>query len=81
MTPEQIDGITKARLICNLSRSADEQFADNDSYVAWVCEMAGLESLPETAADSYVEQHADKAIADLEAELAEKLAPTEVDAA
>lgn len=76
MTPEQIDGITKARLICNLSRAADEQFADNDAYTAWVCRMAGIASLPDSALDSYVEQHADKEIPTLEAEVAEKLDDT-----
>lgn len=71
MTPEQEDGLTKARLICNASRAVDERFETNEAYAAWVCEMAGLESLPDSALDSYAEQHVDKTIADLEAALIE----------
>lgn len=73
MTQDQIDGITKARLVCNLSRGADEQFGDNDTYVAWVCQMAGIKSLPDSALESYVEQHADKEIPVLEDEVTAKL--------
>jgi hypothetical protein len=73
MTEEELnDGITKARLVYNLTRNLEDQFVDNDSYSAWVCEMAGLTTLPESAVISYVEQHADKEIVDLEAELEEK---------
>ena len=72
LNTNQIEGITKARITCNLTRDADNQFADNDAYVAWVCEMAGIKELPDYAADSYASQWADKETAALEAELAEK---------
>ena len=71
MTPEQEAGLTKARLICNASREEADRFNTNEAYAKWVCEMAGLESLPESALNSYVEQHSDKAIAELEAALVE----------
>ena len=75
---ERDEGTTKARLLCNATRDADSQFDTNDAYVKWVCEMAKLDSLPVEAADSYVAQHADKAVKDLEAAVAEHLAPAEV---
>ena len=69
-TTAQIEGITKARLIRNLACEANEQFADAAAYVAWVCQMAGIKELPESAADSYAVQHAAKSVNWLEAELA-----------
>ena len=70
MTPTQIEGITKARLVCNVDRKIEDQFADNAAYVAWVCQFAGLETLPDYAADSYAAQHAGKTVEELEAEVA-----------
>jgi len=60
MTPEQIEGVTKARLLSNLDRvSRDEPlFDDNAAYMAWVTESVGLKEFPLYAADSYAEQHA-----------------------
>lgn len=69
MTPEQTDGLTKARLVCNASRAAEDRFDTNEAYAAWVCQMAGIDELPATALDSYAEQHAASSIADLEAAL------------
>lgn len=68
-------GLTKARLMANLvDRAGDAQFADDDAYVAFVCAAAGLEALPASALDSYVDQHADKAIKDLEAAITARFA-------
>lgn len=72
MTNEQAEGLTKARLRCNLDRAPDDRFATNDDYEKWVCEMAGLESLPDTALNSYIEQHASVTVEELEAMIAEK---------
>lgn len=69
---QRAEGLTKARLRCNLDRAPEDRFADDDSYAAWVCEMAGLEALPGTALDSYVEQHAETTVAELEAAIAAK---------
>lgn len=66
MTPEQVDGITKARLTSNLTRPLSERFATNADYEAWVCEMAGLETLPPEAADSYAAQFSGQTIQELE---------------
>ena len=68
MTQDQIDGLTKARLVCNESRAGtdDPLFETNDDYAAWVCKMAGLDKLPDYALNSYVEQHDDKDIPTLE---------------
>lgn len=77
MTPEQEAGLTKARLICNASRDPADQFETNEAYAAWVVEMAGLEAMPETALDSYVEQHSDKTVEELEAALVVEEAPVE----
>ncbi len=74
LTKAQTDGVTKARLACNLTRGADEQHADNGAYIAGVTEMAGLGEFPTGAADDYAKQHAGTTIAALEAELTEKLA-------
>jgi len=79
MNQTQIDGITKARLIGNaaLAASGKTLHDDNDAYLAYVCQSAGIETLPDAAADSYAAQHADKTIAQLEAELNEALAKAE----
>lgn len=68
MTQDQLDGITKARLVCNIADRAITHATDAN-YVAFVCAAAGLETLPDYAADSYAELHADRTIADLQAEL------------
>ena len=72
MTPEQIDGLSKARLRCNLDRAVVDQFADNDAYATWVCEMVGIDSLPEEALDSYAAQHEAVTVKELETQLSEK---------
>lgn len=79
MNQTQIDGITKARLIGNaaLAASGKPLHDDNDAYLAYVCASAGIETLPDAAADSYAAQHADKTIAQLEAELNDALAKAE----
>lgn len=77
MTPEQAEGLTKARLIANLSRKADEQFLDDAAYSAFICAAAGIEALPTEALDSYAAQHAARTVAELTAELATKLAGDE----
>ncbi len=77
MTPEQAEGLTKARLIANLSRKADEQFADDAAYAAFVCASAGIEALPTEALESYAAQHEGRTVAELTAELAVKLAGDE----
>jgi len=35
MTPEQEAGLTKARLICNASRAAEDRFGTNEAYAKW----------------------------------------------
>lgn len=71
-TPEEQEaGLNKARLICNASREEADRFDTNEAYAKWVCEMAGLESLPESALNSYAEQHGDKDVNELEAALVE----------
>ena len=76
MNQTQLDGITKARLVCNLARASgnDPQFDTDADYVTFVTTTVNLESLPDSAADSYATQHADKTIEGLEAELAAALA-------
>lgn len=76
---DQLDGITKARLVCNVAREADDRFDTNEDYATWVASMAGLEELPESAVDSYVEQHFESEIADLEAAIVAKDAPVVVE--
>jgi len=73
MTQDQIDGITKARLVANIANANDpeKQFATNDDYVSYVCKTADLDTLPETAIDSYVEQYANETIESLEIRLAD----------
>lgn len=72
MNQKQLDGITKARLIDSIAQvqSGQSVCKDDAEYIAKVCPSAGLETLPDYAADSYAEQHAGKTIAELEAELA-----------
>lgn len=72
MTPDQLAGITKARLTCNLTRAPEDHFATDAAYLAWVCEQAGITELPPEAADSYAAQYADRSIAALESDLAAK---------
>ena len=71
MNQTQLDGITKARLVASIALLQDNQtpYADNDAYITKVCTDAGLTSLPDSAAESYANQHAGKTIAELEAEL------------
>lgn len=72
MNQNQLDGITKARLADSIAKvNANEApYADDAAYVTFVCASAGIESLPDAAADSYAAQHAGKTITDLELELA-----------
>lgn len=72
MNQTQLDGITKARLVGSIAKvnAGEQPYADDAAYVAFICTSAGLESLPDSAADSYAAQHADKTIAELEQELA-----------
>lgn len=74
---QRAEGLTKARLIANLSRAADEQFADDAAYSAYICAAVGLEALPIDALDSYAAQHEGRSVAELAAELATKLAGDE----
>lgn len=76
MNQTQLDGITKARLSANIAsaQSGEELHADDAAYVAFVCAIVGLASLPDYAADSYADQHAGKTIAELEQELADAVA-------
>jgi len=73
---ERADGLTKARLVGSIEnvRAKQPPFADDAAYVAFVCEKAGLDALPQRAAESYYEQHAGKTVAQLEQELAEAIA-------
>jgi len=73
MTPEQIEGITKARLAANIAAKAMAYATDAD-YIAHVYGQAGLDALPETAADSYAAQWAGETVEALETRLAEALA-------
>lgn len=77
MNQTQLGGITKARLRCNIDRArgTDPQIDADADYIAFVTASAGLSEFPESAADSYAAQHAGITIAELEAELAEALAP------
>lgn len=73
MTPEQLDGITKARIADSIAlvQSGAQPHADDAAYVAHVCASAGLTELPGYAADSYAAQYSSKAILQLEQELAD----------
>lgn len=75
MNQTQLDGITKARLVASIARvQANQQPYDDDAaYLAKVCADAGLESLPDYAADSYAAQHAGDTIAQLEQALADAI--------
>ena len=77
MNQTQLDGITKARLRCNIERArgTDPQIETDADYIAFVTASAGLSEFPESAADSYAAQHAGVTIAELETELAEALTP------
>jgi len=79
MNQAQIDGITKARLTANIALAASGKplYDDNAAYEAFVCESAGIDTLPDAAADSYAAQHAGKTVAELETELADALAKAE----
>lgn len=72
MNQTQLDGITKARLVGSIAKvnAGEQPYADDAAYVAFICTSAGLESLPDSAADSYAAKHAGKTIAELEQELA-----------
>ena len=82
MTQDQIDGITKARLVANIANASDpaKQIATDADYITYVCKMAGIDALPDEALDSYVVQHWGASIEDLEIRLADALegAPVEV---
>jgi hypothetical protein len=75
MNQKQLDGITKARLIDSIAQvqSGQSVCKDDAEYIAKVCSSAGLETLPDYAADSYAEQYAGKTIAELEIELNEAI--------
>ena len=79
MNQTQLDGITKARILSSLARlqAREQPFADDAAYIAFVCESAGLSELPDSAADSYAAQHADKTIAGLEQQLADAIIAAE----
>jgi len=72
LTPEQLDGITKARLSESIVKvnAGGEAYPDDVAYATFVCTGIGLTEFPAYAADSYAEQYADKTIAGLEEELA-----------
>lgn len=72
MNQTQLDGITKARLVGSIANVKANllPFKDDAGYTAHVCACAGLESLPDYAADSFAKQHAGKTIVELEQELA-----------
>ena len=73
---ERAEGVTKARIADNITRvPTGNLHSDDAAYVAFVCAGAGLETLPDYAADSYAAQHAGVTIAELEAELADALTP------
>lgn len=75
---ERTEGITKARLVANitLAKSGQPLHVDDDAYVAFVCTSASLATLPETAAESYFEQHAGKTVEELEQELVDAATAT-----
>lgn len=68
---ERLDGITKARLVANiaLAQSGQPLHVDDAAYLVFVCTSANIETLPDTAADSYYEQYANKTVEELEQEL------------
>jgi hypothetical protein len=76
---ERADGITKSRLAASIAlvQSGKPPHADDAAYVAFVCESAGLETLPDYAADSYADQFSGKTIAELEKELADAIIAAE----
>ena len=79
MNQTQLDGITKARIVASTAQiqAGKPAYADDADYVAHVCESAGLETLPDYAADSYAQQYAGKTIAELETELADAIIAAE----
>ena len=72
MNQTQLDGITKARILASIAEVQANKmpYTDDAAYLLHVCAAAKLETLPDSAADSYATQHADKTIAELEQELA-----------
>ena len=72
LTPEQLDGLTKARLSENIVKvnAGGDAYPDDVAYATFVCTDVGLAEFPAYAADSYAEQYADKTVVGLEAELA-----------
>lgn len=68
---ERAEGITKARLAANitLTKANQPMHVDDDAYAAFVCASAGLETLPDSAAESYYAQYADKTVYELEQDL------------
>jgi len=81
MTQDQLDGITKARLVANIANASDpaKQIATDADYIAYVCKMAGVDTLPDEALDSYAAQHAGESIEGLELRLADALEGTPVE--
>jgi hypothetical protein len=79
MNQTQLDGITKSRLAANIAlvQSGKPPHADDAAYVAFVCAAAGLETLPDYAADSYAQQYAGKTITELEQALADAIIAAE----
>lgn len=72
---ERADGVAKARLVASIAEvyAGRPPYADDEAYVAFVCGRAALSALPDYAAESYCEQHADKTVAQLEQELADAI--------
>jgi hypothetical protein len=72
MNQTQLDGITKARILASIAEAQANKipYRDDAAYLLHVCAAANLETLPDYAADSYADQHADKTVAELEQELA-----------
>ena len=79
MNQTQLDGITKARIVASTAQiqAGKSAYADDAAYVAHVCESAGLETLPDYAAESYAAQYAGKTITELEQALADAIIAAE----
>ena len=71
---QRAEGVTKARLAANASRPSNQQFAADADYTAFVCNAAGIATLPTTAADSYAGQYASQTVAQLQTALDAALA-------
>lgn len=67
MTDQQIEGLTKARLVSNIERLTQglPPFENDADYMAFVTTTAGLKEFPLGAADSYFEQWGHVSLEDL----------------